>query len=292
MLSVTIGLPFFNSEGTLVRALQSIFAQTYRDWELILLDDGSTDGSCTIAAAVRDDRVRVVSDGQHRGLVQRLNQIAQLARSAYVCRMDADDLAHPERVASQVAYLDEHRDVDVLGTMAIAIDAEDRPSRVREAAPEVLRDPRKMLYAGGLIHPTVMTRIGWLHRFPYDPDFPRAEDHELWLRASGASRLEQLPRPLYFYREAGGVNVDNYRRSCATERKILRRYGPALVGRVTTGRLVFRSYLKESCYDAFAATGKAGRLIALRGSPLSEQQRASAREAIATVLRTPIPGIA
>lgn len=291
MTRVTIGLPFHNCGRTLVRALRSVFAQTYRDWELILVDDGSTDASRAIAAAVRDERVRVVADGENRGLVARLNQIARLARGAYVCRMDGDDLAHPDRVGLQVRYLDAHGDVDVLGTMAVAIDAEDRPSRLRAARPELLRDPGAVLRAGGLIHPSVMARIEWLRRFPYDPDFPRAEDLELWVRSCGASRLDQLPLPLYFYREAGSVDLGNYRRSCATGRKILLRYGPRLVGAVATGRLVVRSYLKESCYRAFAAVGEASRLVARRGTPLSERQIAAARESIAAVLRTPVPGI-
>jgi glycosyltransferase involved in cell wall biosynthesis len=290
-VGVTIGLPFLNCERTLVRALRSVFAQTYQDWELILVDDGSTDRSREIAAAVRDPRVRFVTDGANRGLVARLNQITQLARNEYVSRMDADDLAHPQRLALQVEYLDEHRRVDVLGTMAIAIDGEDRPSRLRATRAGTLQDARTVLRAGGLVHPSVVARIEWLRRFPYDPRFPRAEDQELWVRACSSSRLEQLPLPLYFYREAGAVNLANYRGSCATVRKILRRYGPPLVGRVETAKLIAGSHLKETCYRAFAAAGQAARLVERRGTPLSSAQRAAAERAIASILRTPIPGL-
>jgi glycosyltransferase involved in cell wall biosynthesis len=288
---VSVGLPFFNCEQTLVRALRSIFAQTYRDWELILVDDGSTDASQRIAAAVRDPRVHFVSDGRNLGLVTRLNQITQLARGAYVCRMDGDDLAHPDRLAAQIAYLEAHRNVDVVGTMAIAIDAEDRPLRLRAVRPGILGDPRAVLRRGGLIHPSIMARIEWLRRFPYDPGFPRAEDRELWVRASPSSRLEQLARPLHFYREVGSVNLGNYRRSSATERKILCRYGPTLLGPVATGRSIVRSYLKETCYCMLAAVGQAARLVELRGAPLSNEQRAAAQQAISAVLQTTVPGI-
>lgn len=290
-MAVTIGLPFYNCERTLLKALRSIFAQTYRDWELILLDDGSTDRSLEIAAAVRDPRVRVLSDGENLGLVPRLNQITQLARNPYVCRMDGDDLAHPERLRTQVAHLDAHRDVDALGTMAIAIDAEDRPSRLRGLRVDIFRNPRMVLSRGGFIHPSVMARLEWLRRFPYDQGFTRAEDRELWVRSCGTSRLHQLPLPLYFYREGGAVNLDNYRRSCVTERKIFRRYGPALLGRVVTGAFIVRSHLKEACYRMFAAVGQAGRLVDLRGTPLSRQQLAAAGQVIRAVLCTPVPGI-
>ena len=109
--AVTIGLPFLDCAGTLRETLQSIFAQTHTDWELLLVDDGSRDGSLEIAQAVDDARVRVVSDGSNRGLVHRLNQIADLARARHLCRMDADDLMHPRRVEAQLGFLEAHPDV-------------------------------------------------------------------------------------------------------------------------------------------------------------------------------------
>jgi glycosyltransferase involved in cell wall biosynthesis len=237
--------------------------------------------------------VRLVADGENRGLVARLNQIAQLARFPYVCRMDGDDLSHPERLASQVAYLEAHRDVDVLDTMAISIDIQDRPSRLRASELETVRDPRMLLRArgGALIHASVMARVEWVRRFPYDPEFVRAEDQELWIRSCASSRFEHLRRSLYFIREDGSVSLANYRRSCATSRKIMRRYGPGLVGPLSTRALVVQYHAKELCYRVFAAFGQTGRLVARRGTPLEPEQLAQAHETIATILRTPVPGI-
>jgi len=288
---VTIGLPFYNCERTLLKALRSIYAQTFQDWELILVDDGSHDASPDIAAAIDDPRVRVLSDGKNLGLVARLNQITQLARGKYVCRMDGDDLSHPDRLATQLAHLEVNPDVDVLGTMAIAIDAQDRPSRLRTSDPDALRERRTVLRRGGLLHPTVMARAEWMRRFPYDPAFPRAEDQELWVRSCGLSRLDQLPLPLYFYRETDCLNLDNYRKSCASVRKIFRHHGPALLSATAIATLVVRSHLKEACYRALDATGQASRLVKLRGTPLSEQQVAAAVKVIEAVLRTPVPTI-
>ncbi|MGC4121294.1 MAG: glycosyltransferase family 2 protein [Myxococcales bacterium] len=291
-MAVTIGLPFYNCERTLTRALQSVFAQTYPEWELLLVDDGSTDRSLEIAAAVRDSRVRLVADGENRGLVARLNQITALARTPYLCRMDGDDLAHPDRLARQIEHLDRHPEADGLGTAAVAIDAQDRPSRLRAGSALRLDDPRQILRRGGLIDPTLMARLAWFRRFPYDPDYLRAEDLELWVRACHSSVLEQLAQPLYFYREAGAVSLANYRRTCATSRKVFRRYGPNVVGVRETAGLIARSFLKESCYRAFDFAGSAPLLVGLRGSPLSAEQQAAARAAIATILRTPVPGLA
>ncbi len=289
-MGVTIGLPFYNCERTLVRTLRSIFAQTYQDWELILVDDGSRDRSLEIASAVRDPRVRLVADRGNRGLAARLNQITQLARNEYVCRMDGDDLAHPQRVAAQRSYLEQHPEVDVLGTAAIAIDDQDRPSLLRGARAN-LRDPREVLRFGGPIHPSVMARRAWLRRFPYDPSFARSQDKELWVRSCGSSRFEQLSQPLFFYREGGQVSLGNYRGSCEADRRILLRYGPNLVGPLETARLVARSHLKETCYRVFDLAGQAGRLVARRGSDLTGEELAAARETVAKVLQTPVPGI-
>src|SRR5690554_4188978 len=90
--SVSIGIPFFNAEAYLLDAIKSVFAQTHQNWELILLDDGSTDRSLEIARSIDDPRVRVYSDGQNKHLAARLNEIARLARYEYLARMDADDL--------------------------------------------------------------------------------------------------------------------------------------------------------------------------------------------------------
>jgi glycosyltransferase involved in cell wall biosynthesis len=290
-MAVTIGLPFFNCGASLHKALRSVFSQTYSDWELILVDDGSSDGSREVAAAVRDRRVRLVADGENRGLAARLNQIAELARNELVCRMDGDDLAHPERLRAQVDYMAEHRGVDVLGTQAIAIDAADEPTTLRGAQAVHLRDPRHMLRSAGLIHPSIVARVDWLRRHPYDPAFVRSEDHELWVRACASSRFEQIPRPLYFYRESGTFNLGNYRRTCETDRRIALVYGPTLLGPIGTAGLLASSHLKELCYRALSSAGRTAWLVERRGMRLSEEQERLARETIATILKTPVPGL-
>src|SRR5271157_3722803 len=114
-ITVTIGLPAFNARPYLELALRSIFAQTFRDWELIIIDDGSSDGSPELLHCLDDERVRVIADGQHLGLGARLNQIVGMARGRYIARMDADDLMHPERLQTQLDYLLQHPRVDVVG---------------------------------------------------------------------------------------------------------------------------------------------------------------------------------
>jgi glycosyltransferase involved in cell wall biosynthesis len=121
---VSIGIPFHNPGGLLEGAIRSIQSQTLKDWELLLVNDGSTDGSIDIAQrfAEIDARIRFFNDGEKRGLVDRLNQIADLACCKMLARMDADDLMHPQRLQVQSDFLNSHTSIDLVDTGTIIID--------------------------------------------------------------------------------------------------------------------------------------------------------------------------
>jgi len=288
---VTIGLPFYNCVATLPQALRSIFAQTRTDWELLLVDDGSTDGSLRVARSVTDARVRVVSDGTNRGLVHRLNQIADMVRGRYLCRMDGDDVMYPRRLELQLEFLDAHPDVDVVGSSAVSIDEAGAIRGLRGTPPAVSADPVAILAHGLFIHPSITGRTAWFRAHRYDPEFPRAEDHELWCRTARASRFAVVQEPLLFYREPRRVNLGNYVASCRTERAIFRRYGPEIVGRGATLANVTRSLAKEACFRIASLTGLDGRLVALRSRKIPPTELAGASAALDAVNSTCIPGL-
>src|SRR4051812_7590490 len=98
MPAASIGIPFMNNERELALAIRSVFAQTFEDWELLLCDDGSTDGSLELARSIEDPRVRVLTDGANRGLPARLNELARASTADIVVRMDADDVMLPTRL--------------------------------------------------------------------------------------------------------------------------------------------------------------------------------------------------
>jgi glycosyltransferase involved in cell wall biosynthesis len=289
-VTVTVGIPFLNARRTLADAVRSVFAQTYADWELILMDDGSADGSLELARSVRDPRVRCYSDAAHRGLCARLNQIASLARGRFLGRMDADDLMHPERLERQVRYLNDHPSVDLLDTATVTVDDALRPQGIRGDRP-LDCDPRAVLRRGLLIHPTVTGRAAWFRQNPYDTAFVRAEDRELWCRVCRTARFARLTEPLFFYREGPAGNLGNYLRSEETTRKILRLYGPPLVGRRATAWLVARSHAKSWAYRVGTALGLQGALIRRRNRPLSPGETAAANAALERVRRTAVPGL-
>src|SRR5713226_5627186 len=124
---VSVVLPVYNAGLTLPQALASIKLQTFREWELIFIDDGSTNG-CMGGFSPSDDRIRVVQDGRNLGLAARLNQGIDLARGKYLARMDQDDVAYPTRLERQVEFLDRNSSVDLAGTKAIVFRDEGLPA--------------------------------------------------------------------------------------------------------------------------------------------------------------------
>lgn len=288
--SITIGLPFFNCETTLTSALQSVFAQTDPDWELLLVDDGSTDGSLGIARQVSDPRVTVISDGINRGLPYRLNQIAALSAGRYLARMDGDDLMHPDRLHRQREFLQRNPAVDAVGSPAFIIDSRNEVTGRRGDA-RFDPSPRGVLEHGLFIHPTVTGRRDWFRAHPYDPRFVRAEDRELWCRAVGQATFARLDDALLFYREPEAPNLRNYLQSCATDRRILQQYGPPVVGRVRTRTLIAQSYLKGTCYRTARLSGSASLLVRRRNRPLTDPDHRAATAIVGQILATRVPGL-
>ena len=197
---VSVALPVFNGGADLRLAIQSIVNQSFTDWELLLIDDGSTDGAIG-AVDLSDPRIRLIRDGANRGLTARLNQAVDLARGEYVARMDADDISHSERFARQAAYLDTHPEVDLLGARCLVINGAERFTGMlpfAETHAEICAAPWRGFY---MAHPTWMGRIGWFRRFRYaDPGAYRCEDQQLLLKAHSESRYHALPDPLLAYR--------------------------------------------------------------------------------------------
>jgi glycosyltransferase involved in cell wall biosynthesis len=289
-VSVTIGVPFLNARRHLADAVRSVFAQTHDDWELLLVDDGSRDGSADVVRHLDDPRVRVVSDGSHRGLCARLNQIAALARGAYLARMDADDLMHPERIERQLGFLRANPGVGLVDTATFTVADDLTPLGMRGDGPLDPR-PAAVLRHGLLIHPTVMGRVEWFRGNPYDPVYVRAEDRELWSRTCATTRFARLRAPLFFYREDLAGNLRSYVRSEQTVREILRRYGPPLVGARRTRWLVLRSRLKSAIYRVGTGLGLQGELIRRRNRPLDPAEIREARRVLSAIRSTAVSGL-
>ncbi len=206
---ITIGISFKNPGHHFPLALQSVFAQTFTDWELILTDDGSTDNSLALANRLNDSRVRVYSDGVSKGLNIRLNQQIALAQAPYFVRMDADDVMHPHRLVTQYEHLIAHDQNTVIGSSAYSIDARSQVVGFRLA-----RQQQKSGFDArhSFIHPTVAASIEWFRHNPYSESFifQRSQDAELWYRTTHQTRFVNISESLLYYRESGVFSFSNY----------------------------------------------------------------------------------
>lgn len=205
---VTIGIPFFNAESTLLDAVRSVYAQTHTDWELILLDDGSTDRSLELAFSINDPRVKVYSDGQNRRLAARLNQMPSLAKYDYIARMDADDLISPERIKCQLRLLVDNPRLDLVSTGVCSLSDCNVPLGIRVLSEEhKVTSSNVLLGTSGILHGSLLGNRDWFLRNRYREDVRTGQDYNLWVRAYSKNDLNVgfIKKPLYYYREDGNV---------------------------------------------------------------------------------------
>lgn len=205
---ISIGIPFYNAEKYLKFAIQSVIAQSYQNWELILVDDGSSDNSLKIAQefALKDARIRVICDGKNRKLPYRLNQLIIESKGDFIARMDADDIMHPDRLKIELSFLIENQHYDLVSGGIISIDHKNNVIGMRAVNKLITISKDSGSYP--IVHPTVMARKDWYLRNFYSLDYPRAEDYELWCRTSSVDDLKIaiLPNILLFYREFGNID--------------------------------------------------------------------------------------
>jgi glycosyltransferase involved in cell wall biosynthesis len=204
--SVTVLMSVYNGEDYLDAAIDSILGQTYEDFEFLIVDDASTDGSraCLQHWAEQDDRIRLVLKDVNEGLGQALHDGVNMAKAPLIARMDGDDIAEPGRLRKQVAYFEEHPETDILGTWALDIDEEGREKQYRRY-PTEHEEIVRLIWTNPLVHPSVMMRKEAVQSVgSYDPDVRKRQDYELWFRCvAGGLRLANYPEALLRYRFTG-----------------------------------------------------------------------------------------
>ncbi|MGA3223571.1 MAG: glycosyltransferase family A protein [Acidobacteriaceae bacterium] len=198
---ITIAMPFYNSAATLELAIRSLLNQSYGNFELLLCDDGSDDQGLAIARSFDDPRLICWSDGRRLRLAARLNECIDRARGLYLARMDADDIAYPDRLARQLAYLGAHPEIDLCCAGAMVFGKHGRPLWRFSPAEEHASITRAPFRGFPLWHPLWMGRIEWFRRWRYEESAWLAQDQELLLRSYRDSRFANLPQVLLGYRK-------------------------------------------------------------------------------------------
>lgn len=213
-MEISVLMPIYNCSGTLEEAIQSVLAQSLTEFELIIIDDGSSDSSLEIARDVtsKDKRASVLTK-KNEGIVSTLNMAIARSKGRYLARMDGDDICSPERLKTQFRFLEQHKTIAVAGSFYIELPS-NRPCEM----PTGVRSVKTFLRNNGnaLMHSSVMMRAEVCKEFGgYRSTFPHCEDYDLWLRISEKYELDNIPEYLMRYRRnIAGVSQNNLEQQC------------------------------------------------------------------------------
>ncbi len=200
----------YNGASYLREAIDSVLAQTYSDFELIIIDDGSTDGTSKILKSYKDARIKIITQ-PNKGLVASLNRGIKTAKGKYIARQDADDRSEPTRFEKQVSLLNDKPKVVLVGSSMKVMDAKSKIVHEHSLLLNNSELRQELLVRSPFAHGSVMFRKDAATKAgPYKQQFWPSEDYEFWLRLSVLGELANIDEALYVYREhAGGISSAN-----------------------------------------------------------------------------------
>ena len=222
MPRISVLIPAHNCAPFVESAVRSILDQSYRDIEVLIADDGSTDGTWRILERLArdDERIHLYRNERNIGLARTLNLLVNAARGEYVARLDADDVSLPQRLERQLRFMEIH-ELSFTGTWARTFGL--RRDYVLSFPVTDAEIRAHLLFQSAFGHYTVMARRELFLRHPYRPEAGRAEDYDLWVRISADARMGNLPEPLVLYRQhASQVSVEHARSQWEDARHVRR----------------------------------------------------------------------
>ncbi len=208
---VSVVMSVYNGETYLSRAIKSVLEQTFRDFEFIIINDGSTDGSLKIINSCKDSRIKLI-DRANKGLTYSLNEGVKVAKGEYVARQDADDISVPTRLEKEVAMMEKDPQLGLVGSNYTVIDEKEKPLSTTNVFthPDDLKlalvTCNQYGHGSTMMRKSVLDRVG-----PYDKSVGHVEDYDLWVRISRVAKLANIHEPLYLWRRnPTGVTYSNH----------------------------------------------------------------------------------
>lgn len=197
---VSVLMPVYNAEKHLREAMESILKQTHQNLELVIVNDGSTDGSEDIILSYSDPRIRLLVNPENKGLIYSLNYGIAACKGTYIARMDADDTCMPERLAEQLAFMEQHPELGVCGCDYTQFSTSGEQSfRALSDHDEILS---QMIFNSSVVHPSLMLRRSALQNFDpvFNPGYHHSEDYELWSKLILYTKFSAVHQLLFRYR--------------------------------------------------------------------------------------------
>lgn len=286
---ITIGIPFYNSEKYLEDAICSVLAQTHEKWELLLVDDGSSDGSLNIARKYEhlDSRVRVISDGENKKLPFRLNQIVKESSYDYIARMDADDLMSNDRLEVQLRGLEENPEIDFVSSGCLTIGKNNELTGIRKG--ENFQVDAAMILEGttNILHASLLAKKSWYTKNLYNTKNIQAEDYELWLTAAKKNDLNYLviEEPLYWYRVTENVTLEKLVRGYNSQIEVINNNYKNVISEYEKLLIIGKFQRKKLIVKALSKLNLLNILLKRRSQPYSAQDIAYYNQHYSRIMR-------
>lgn len=212
---VTVLMPIYNGETYLKEATDSILNQTYKDFEFLIINDGSKDRSAEIISKYTDPRINLVHNEKNLGLITTLNNGIEIAKGEYIVRMDCDDISVPDRIEKQVKFMDENPEV---GMSSSCVELYGLHRKMFYKIPSDYEEIKcDFLFNVPFFHPAMILRKSTLNKYNLRyPDQLYSEDHALWIKASKLFPLKNIPEALVYYR----IHKSQICQACSSEQSV------------------------------------------------------------------------
>ena len=199
--TVSVLMPVYNGDKFMHEAIDSIINQSYKNFEFIIINDGSDDNSSEIISSYKDSRIRLIDNKKNIGLVSSLNRGLDVVRGEYVARMDCDDISTKDRLDVQVKFMDKNKQIGASGSFYYLM--RNKKKAIADFPLTEKEIECFLLFNSPIAHPTSILRMSLIKKnhLRYSSEYIHAEDYDLWSRISEYSELANIARPLLYYRE-------------------------------------------------------------------------------------------
>lgn len=222
---VTIFTPTYNVGNYILDTIRSVLNQTYEDFEYIIVDDNSTDATVALIKSIEDPRIRLIQNTSNQGISYNRNLAITEARGKYIAMIDGDDLAHPERIETQVEFLEKNPQYGLLGTGISYIDKEGNklPDVITYDIPDD-EIPARMLFSNYIATSSTLIRKEAIQNILFDSSYVVAEDYDVWLKIIRLWKIGQIRKPFTYYRiHDSSISIQRSTLMEECEHKILKR---------------------------------------------------------------------
>lgn len=219
---LSIIIPTYNSERFISQTIQSIITQTHKNFELIIINDGSTDNSKEIIESFNDSRIKYYENPENKGIVFTRNYGLQLAKGDYIGMVDSDDIVYPEKFEEQIAFLEKNKDFGMVGSWVKFIDEDGKRlpgSWKLKASPEMI--PSILLFRNYFVQSSVISRKECISKFSFKYNFPTAQDYLMWVEIIQNHKAWNLPKYLIDYRVHKGGITEKHKEVRSEKEKVI-----------------------------------------------------------------------